>query len=134
MATDAHPRTRRRGRSSRLIGLSFALASIVTSPTLLSPAAASDVGTASFYGRDHAGKRTASGMRFNPEAMTAAHRKLPFGSRLRVTNLRNGRTVVVSISDRGPFTRNRIIDLSLGAARELDFVRAGTARVKLDRL
>jgi rare lipoprotein A len=97
-----------------------------------SPGAAFEVGTASYYGRGHAGRRTASGTRFDPAAMTAAHRKLPFGSRVRVTNLRNGRAVVVLISDRGPYTRNRLIDLSYGAAHRLDFVRDGTARVRLD--
>src|SRR5215204_4139482 len=87
----------------------IAIASILTT-SLLSPGTAAEVGTASYYGRDHAGRRTASGTRFDPAAMTAAHRKLTFGSRVRVTNLRNGRTVVVLISDRGPYTRNRLID------------------------
>jgi rare lipoprotein A len=125
---------------SRAIASAF-IASALTSSVLIasvllasvpSPGAASEVGTASYYGRGHAGRRTASGTRFDPRAMTAAHRKLPFGSRVRVTNLRNGRTVVVLISDRGPYTRNRLIDLSHGAARRLDFVRDGTTRVRLD--
>lgn len=72
-------------------------------------------GIASFYGRDFAGRPTATGERFNPEAMTAAHRSLPFGTRVRVTNTRNGRSVVVRINDRGPFIRGRVIDLSTGA-------------------
>ena len=91
-------------------------------------------GTASWYGPGFHGRRTASGERFNPQAMTAAHRTLPLGTRLRVTNKANGRSVVVRINDRGPFAKNRLIDLSLGAARELQMVRAGTAKVTLERL
>ena len=91
-------------------------------------------GEASYYGHELAGNRTASGERFNPQAMTAAHRTLPLGTKLRVTNKANGRTVIVRINDRGPFVGNRLIDLSLGAARELQMVRAGKARVTLERL
>jgi rare lipoprotein A len=98
------------------------------------PVLAADIGMASFYGREHAGHRTASGRQFDPAAMTAAHRTFPFGSRLRVTNLRNGKTVVVEIADRGPFRRGRIIDVSYGAARALDFVRDGVTRVQVDPL
>jgi rare lipoprotein A len=135
------PRTRDPKRNNIPLSHALAIASALIAPVLISsvflasvpsPGAASEVGTASYYGRDHAGRRTASGTRFDPGAMTAAHRKLPFGSRVRVTNLRNGRTVVVLISDRGPYTRNRLIDLSHGAARRLDFVRHGTTRVRLD--
>jgi len=114
-----------------LLSGTLAMAALLL-PAVPSPGTASEVGTASFYGRDHAGRRTASGTRFNPAAMTAAHRRLPFGSRVRVTNLRNGRAVVVIISDRGPFARNRVIDLSYGAAHRLDFVRHGTAPVRVD--
>src|SRR5262245_850553 len=92
------------------------------------PVQAGDVGVASYYGRGHAGLRTASGQRFNAMAMTAAHRNLPFGTHVKVTNLRNGRAVVVEIADRGPFTRGRIIDVSYGAARALDFVRSGVTK------
>lgn len=91
-------------------------------------------GTASFYGNAFAGCRTASGERFSPSAMTAAHRTLPFGSKVRVTNTRNGRSVIVRINDRGPFHGNRVIDLSRAAARELGFVRSGTAPVKIELL
>jgi rare lipoprotein A len=89
-------------------------------------------GEASYYGAELAGNRTASGERFNPNALTAAHRTLPLGTRLRVTNKANGRSVIVRINDRGPFARGRLIDLSLGAAREIQMVRSGTARVKLE--
>jgi len=85
-------------------------------------------GVASFYWQ---GQRTASGERFNPTEMTAAHRSLPFGTKVRVTNLRNGKSVVVRINDRGPFIRGRIIDVSRAAASHLGFTSAGLTRVSL---
>jgi peptidoglycan lytic transglycosylase len=90
------------------------------------------VGVASYYGNGHDGHRTASGERFDMSEMTAAHRTLPFGTRVRVTNLANGRRAVVRINDRGPFKRKRIIDVSLAAARELGMVGRGTAKVRLE--
>lgn len=89
-------------------------------------------GIASYYGQELAGQPTASGEPFRPEAFTAAHRTLPFGSLVRVTNLRNDRSVVVRINDRGPFTGSRVIDVSAAAAREIGMYRAGTARVKIE--
>jgi rare lipoprotein A len=86
-------------------------------------------GLASFYGND---VHTASGERFNPRAMTAAHRTLPFGTKVRVTNVRSGRAVTVRINDRGPFVPGRVIDLSQAAAEELGIVGRGIAKVKLD--
>ena len=91
-------------------------------------------GHASYYGNELAGNRTANGERFNPQAMTAAHRTLPFGTKLRVTNLSNGKSVVVRINDRGPFVKKRLIDLSLASARKISMVSAGEAIVKLERL
>lgn len=91
-------------------------------------------GVASYYGAELAGNRTANGERFNPSAMTAAHRTLPMGTKLRVTNKANGKSVVVRINDRGPFSKGRIIDLSRGAAEKISMVRSGTARVKLERI
>jgi rare lipoprotein A len=88
-------------------------------------------GTASYYGAKFQGRRTASGERFNQEALTAAHKTLPFGTRVRVTNLRNGESVEVKINDRGPYIRGRIIDLSKGAAREIGMLRSGTAKVRV---
>ncbi|MBJ7437952.1 MAG: septal ring lytic transglycosylase RlpA family protein [Sphingopyxis sp.] len=76
-------------------------------------------GMASYYGNELAGNRTASGERFNPSQLTAAHRSLPFGSRVRVTNTANGDSVVVRINDRGPFSHGRVIDVSHAAAREI---------------
>jgi len=91
-------------------------------------------GTASYYGTAFHGKKTASGERFNMHALTAAHPTLPFGVRVRVTNLDNGKSVVVRINDRGPFKKGRIIDLSHGAAREIGMIGTGTARVRLEVL
>ncbi len=88
-------------------------------------------GMASYYGNELAGNRTASGERFNPSHMTAAHRTLPFGSMVRVTNVANGDSVIVRINDRGPFSHGRVIDVSHAAAREIGMHRSGTARVKL---
>jgi rare lipoprotein A len=83
-------------------------------------------GVASFYGNE-SGSRTASGQRFNENALTAAHRSLPFGTRLRVTH--GDRSVVVTINDRGPFVRGRVLDLSTGAARAIGLTGAGVGRV-----
>lgn len=91
-----------------------------------------ETGTASFYGRDWQGRRTASGAVFNCNAMTAAHPWLPFGTRVRVTVRATGRSVVVIITDR-PGTDRRVIDLSLGAARLLGIVQQGVAFVSLDQ-
>ncbi len=89
-------------------------------------------GLASFYGRAHDGNTTANGGNFNYRAFTAAHRSLAFGTMVRVTNLANGRSVTVEITDRGPHIKNRIIDVSLAAARELGMQQRGIARVKLE--
>jgi rare lipoprotein A len=88
-------------------------------------------GKASYY--SYRG-RTASGQHFNPQAMTAAHRTAPFGSRLKVTNLRNNRTAVVTIVDRGPFIRGRVIDVSRQAADVLGFRAAGVASVRVENI
>jgi len=91
------------------------------------------VGIASWYGPHFNGKPTADGERFNKNAMTAAHRTLPLNSYVRVTNLANNRSVIVRINDRGPYKRNRIIDLSAAAARELG-IHDGIARVRVELL
>lgn len=92
------------------------------------------IGMASWYGPGFSGRRTASGERFDPHGMTAAHRTLPLGSKVRVTNLRNGRSVELRITDRGPFRRRRVLDLSLGAARVLGIVNRGVDRVLIEPL
>lgn len=104
---------------------------LIALASLVAPALAQS-GMASMYGKGdgYGGKRTASGERMNPHAYTAAHRSLPFGTQVQVTNRRNGRSVVVRINDRGPFTRGRVIDLSYAAARAIGM--GGTAPVDLD--
>ena len=92
------------------------------------------IGMASYYGRELAGRRTASGERFDPAGLTAAHRTLPFGSKVRVTNPRSGKSVIVRINDRGPFTRGRLIDVSEAAARQIGLVATGHGQVKLTLL
>ena len=85
-------------------------------------------GKASYYGSE-SGNRTASGERFNPNGMTAAHRTLPFGTKLRVTEPRSGRSVIVTVNDRGPFVRGRVLDLSTGAARALGITGRGVGHI-----
>ncbi len=87
-------------------------------------------GWCSYYGPNFNGRKTASGEIFNMHQLTAAHRNLPFGSILEVTNTQNGKKVRVRINDRGPFKKGRILDLSLAAAKKIDLTRAGTAFVK----
>jgi rare lipoprotein A len=108
--------------SSKLL-LTVALSCIAVCPAL------AETGRAAFYG----GGRTASGERTGPNGLTAAHRTLPFGTMVRVTNRRNGKTVVVRIVDRGPYGRGRVIDLSRDAAVELDMIGSGTAIVSIER-
>lgn len=110
------------------------LAGCASQESIIDPHGYDQSGTASFYGSAHQGKRTASGERFDQHALTAAHRRLPFGSRVLVTNLSNDRSVVVRINDRGPHTRNRLIDLSRAAAEQLGMVGAGTAKVRVQDL
>ena len=92
------------------------------------------VGEASWYGPGFHGNQTASGEVYDMEAMTAAHKQLPFGARVQVVNLDNGRTTQVRINDRGPFARGRIIDLSRAAARDIGMLGSGTARVRIEVL
>ncbi len=91
-------------------------------------------GVASYYGREHQGKKTASGEIFDMNQLTAAHRSLPFGCKVRVTNLSNNRSVVVRINDRGPYVPGRILDLSQAAAERLQMIRDGTVKVKMEVL
>ncbi|MDH0623352.1 septal ring lytic transglycosylase RlpA family protein [Pseudomonas chengduensis] len=97
-------------------------------------AGGSETGKASYYGDRHHGQLTASGERFDQNALTAAHRTLPFGTRVRVTNLNNERSVVLRINDRGPFVRGRVIDVSRAAAVRLDMLRAGVVPVRVETL
>lgn len=95
---------------------------------------AAQVGLASWYGNEHAGRPMANGVIFDPNLLTAAHRTLPLGTRIRVTHLGSGRSVIVTVTDRGPYVRHRFIDLSWRAARDLGMTRAGLARVKIEIL
>jgi rare lipoprotein A len=94
----------------------------------------SQTGVASWYGKSHHGRTTANGEKFDMEALTAAHRTLPFGTIVKVTNLSNNRSVNVRINDRGPYAAGRIIDLSARAARDLGIGENGVARVRLEQL
>ncbi len=122
--------------------LSYALALPVPANAKEHPAATghaaqtrpAQTGVASWYGREHAGKPTASGVKFDPDRLTAAHRTLPLGTQVRVTLLASGRSVVVTINDRGPYIRGRIIDLSHQAADQLGMAEDGLAKVRLDSM
>ena len=93
--------------------------------------AETETGYASFYADKFEGRKTANGEIFNQSKLTAAHKKLPFGTQVMVTNLANGRSVQVRINDRGPFVSGRIIDLTKAAAKEIDMLGAGVARVRI---
>ena len=93
-----------------------------------------ETGMASWYGKDFHGRKTANGETYDMYGISAAHRTLPLGATIRVTNLDNYKSIKVRVNDRGPFARNRVIDLSYGAAKELGYVAQGTARVKLETL
>jgi len=91
-------------------------------------------GIASFYGQNHQGKKTANGEIFDMNQLTAAHRSLPFGAKIKVTNLSNNRSVIVRINDRGPYIRGRVIDLSQAAAERLKMIQDGIVKVKIEVL
>ena len=124
--------------------LAILVASACTAPVLASPGektltesirpwnTTTQVGTASWYGRWHAGRITASGEPFNPRAMTCAHRTLPFGSVVKVTDITNGKHVSLKVNDRGPYVKGRILDLSEGAARELGGSDRGLMIVRIE--
>jgi rare lipoprotein A len=115
------PRIRNQGITMRLL-----LTALLSASLLLPAAASAATGYASFY---KSGYRTANGERYNPQGFTAAHRNLPFGTKLQVTNLRNGKSVIVRINDRGPFHKKRVLDLSYGAAKAIGLHRAGIGRI-----
>ena len=93
-----------------------------------------ETGVASYYARKFEGRRTASGVRYDGDQLTAAHRTLPFGTKVRVTNLANDASVVVTVNDRGPFKKDRVIDVSRRAARSLGFITDGTTLVSIQIL
>ncbi|MFL5262815.1 MAG: septal ring lytic transglycosylase RlpA family protein [Anaeromyxobacteraceae bacterium] len=93
-----------------------------------------ETGVASFYSESLEGRRTASGGRYRGQRMTCAHRRYPFGSVLRVTEVESGKSVLVEVTDRGPFAEGRIVDLSYAAARALGILERGVARVRVERV
>jgi rare lipoprotein A len=115
----------------RFAGLLLVLAAACAHAPDGAPVAPIGEGIASYYGGALRGNRTANGERFDPDAFTAAHRTLAFGTCLRVENLDNRRSVQVRINDRGPFVQGRIVDVSEAAARALNFIQRGVTRVKL---
>ena len=116
-----------KNKNSKIALVTFAM---LASPLLLAGASAEDQsGVASVYSTE-SGSGTASGQKLNPGALTAAHRSLPFGTQVRVTNTSNGRSVVVTINDRGPFMRGRVIDVTPAGARALGF--SGLTKVTLN--
>jgi rare lipoprotein A len=117
-----------------LIAITSLLLSACASQGQVDPHGYHAEGQASYYGARHHGNKTASGERFDQNALTAAHRSLPFGSRVQVTNLRNDKSVVVRINDRGPYAKKRIIDLSQKAAEQLDMLRDGVVPVRVEQL
>jgi len=111
-----------------------AAAASAIAPTAPIVTAFHQTGTASWYGKEFHGRRTANGDLFDMHGLSAAHRTLPLGSLIRVTNLGNNRNITLRVNDRGPFIKSRVIDLSYGAARELGFAAEGTAQVAIERL
>lgn len=139
-------RPARRGARSTAAGALLALSLLVTgcaqsaedaagpiaaAPAELRPAGSAQTGIASYYGPRFTGRRMANGQRFDPHSDTIAHRSLPFGTVVRVTNLENGRSATARVLDRGPWIRGRIVDVSPRLARDLDMVRSGIARVEV---
>ncbi len=100
-------------------------------PTVASAGATHFSGAASYYGKRFHGRRTANGESFNMNSMTAAHKTLPFGTKVKVTNRSNGKSVVVRINDRGPYVGGRVIDLSRAAAAKIGMLNSGTAKVSI---
>jgi rare lipoprotein A len=89
-------------------------------------------GMASYYANKYNGRKTASGERYRSKKFTAAHKTLPFGTVVKVTNLKNGKSVIVKINDRGPYSKGRIIDLSKAAAKQIDMINDGVVKVKVE--
>jgi rare lipoprotein A len=125
--------SKKRGAGSMPSNKAAATAAVIISvlSCMASEVGAGQIGMASYYKH---GRMTASGEKFNPQALTAAHRTLPFGTKVRVVNVRSGKSVIVRINDRGPFVRGRIIDLAFAAARAVGLHRAGVAKVRIDVL
>jgi rare lipoprotein A len=124
-------RRRAANSTTRIAVLLICAQLIVGCAGLQQPARGGETGVASYYGDRFRGRATASGEKYDPDKLTAAHLSHPFGTRVQVTNLKNGRSVVVRINDRGPFTPGRIIDLSTRAAKEIGLLADGIAKVRV---
>ena len=125
--------TAKAGLTAAVLAFASAGATVATTEVVYAGSKAS-AGTASYYGKRFHGRTTANGERFNMNAMTAAHKSLPFGTKVKVTNRNNGKSVIVRINDRGPYHGNRVIDLSRGAAAKIGMLNSGTARVSIQVL
>lgn len=112
--------------------IAYLLFSTFLGTSTLSAATYLQTGTATYYGKGFYHRKTASGERYSKDSLTAAHRSLPFGSLVRVTAIKSKRSVIVRINDRGPRSRRKIIDLSVAAARQLNILRAGVAKVRVE--
>lgn len=128
-------------RPARLLAIGvvllvLALAGCGSTPKVVQPVARghTESGLASYYGNEFQSRKTASGERFDQGQATAAHKKLPFGTRVKVTNTQNGRSVVVRVNDRGPFVKGRIIDLSSSAFKHIASLNAGVVPVRVETL
>lgn len=130
----------RRGAGMGLIALSLSACASLTPPSSQPrfynerKVVSTEEGMASYYGGRWIGRLTANGERYRATDVTAAHKKLPFNSMVRVTNLKNGKSVIVRINNRGPYVKGRIIDLSVVAAKQIDMISAGVTRVRLEVL
>lgn len=114
--------------------IALLLLSFVTAAGYAQEVECQQTGVASFYADKFVGRRTASGERYSQKQMTCAHRTLPFGTKLKVTNTTNGKSIIVTVNDRGPYTKGRVLDLSKCAASELDFIHAGKTLVLLETI
>jgi rare lipoprotein A len=126
----AHGGNMRLAHSIAVIGLSVSAGLAQAQPAAATQA--STTGVCSYYARAHDGKTTAGGEKFDSNAMTAAHRRFPMGTKLKVTNLANGKSVVVKVNDRGPFVKGRTLSVTRRAAEELGFVKQGVAKVRFE--
>lgn len=100
---------------------------------LSSPVSSQEIGKASFYGHKFQGRKTSSGIPYHRDSLTCAHKTLPFGTLLKITNPQNNKSVIVKVTDRGPFSKRRLLDLSYAAAKELDIIRQGIATVEVKK-
>lgn len=118
----------------RLAGILSVTAALLLGPSMVQAETTvrPRVGQASWYGPGFANRKTASGQRFDPNGLTGAHKTMPLGTQVRVTNLRNGRSVMVTINDRGPYKGRRELDLSYGAARRIGLTERGVERVLIE--